>query len=260
MFLKTGALIVLTFAGILPAQSPTGFYCPDTGAANTITCATYVALTALSPGMSFDVLLKNSVTGAATLVVDGLSGVPVTYNGTNAMVGGIMFAGNTYRLTFEGTEAVLQGSVSGCNTGCATGTITQQSVTLTIPNAQVLTLHSVGFVLLPAAGAGTFLEFVSMAIENVFLTATYTGGGSLTVNYGFGGSAATSTINSGFLVGPVVNQFATLTPFNPSLNFAASAVLNKPLVLQITAGGADPAGGSGSVIVHLTYRVHTGFL
>ena len=254
-----GALIFLAFAGILSAQAPTGFYCPDTGAANTITCSTYVALPALKTGMSFDVLLKNSVTGAATLVVDGLSGVPVTFNGTNPMVSGIMFAGGSYRLQFDGTEAVLQGPIPGCNTGCATGTVSPlQSVTLTIANAQVKTLHTVGTTLVAAAGSGTLLVPVSLTVENVFLTAAYTGGGSISVNYASpSGLQIGGSITAAFLTGPIANEMVTVA-LQSNQQGLSTVTLNQPLVL--TCVGSDFAVGAGSLIVHLTYLVHTGFL
>lgn len=86
--------------------------CPDTSvSANTITCVTAVGFTGYANDQAFDVRLANTVTGAATININALGAKAVTYNGTNAMVSGIMFAGGTYRLQYDGTRFVLQGSV-----------------------------------------------------------------------------------------------------------------------------------------------------
>jgi hypothetical protein len=134
------------------------------------------------------------------------------------------------------------------------GTILLHYSNVPIANAQVLTLHSAPVVLVPAQGAGTFLEVVSTVNEHLFATATFTGGGTTTIVYGVGGSSAGTAFAAGLLVGPVVNQMnvSGLT----TTTQAASVLLNKPLVLS--TAGADFAAGGGSLIVHLTYRVHTG--
>ncbi len=142
---------------------------------------------------------------------------------------------------------------------CGTaGAVTQLSVAVTIPNAQVLTLHSVGVTLVPAAGAGSYLEFVSMTLENVFVTAAYTGGGAIGVDYtGPGGTAASATVAATFLTTPTANQFTLLAPTGFGILGLSSTFLNKPLALQCAT--ADYATGGGSLIVHLVYRLHTGF-
>lgn len=104
-------IILSTFK--LGAQAPTGFFCPDTSvSANTITCSIYTTLPAYFNGMSLDVLLKNSATGATTINVNGLGAKAVTVNGATAITTGILVVGGTYRLTYDGTEFVVQGPVT----------------------------------------------------------------------------------------------------------------------------------------------------
>lgn len=157
---------------------------------------------------------------------------------------------------------VLLGSICTTSAPLAPGPtspISLQFLTVTIPNAQVLTLHSVGFVLVQAAGPGTFLQVLSATFENIFLTAAYTGGGAISINYtGPGGQAASSQVISTFLTAPIVNEMVVLNPATATgVQVTSPTFLNAPLVL--TSSIQDFAGGSGSLIVHLTYLRHTGF-
>ncbi len=104
-------------------------YCLDTSvSANTITCSTALGFAGYSAGQTVDLKLANSVTGATTIAINGLASKAVTYNGTTTLVSGIFVAGGTYRLTYDGTRFVIQGSAGGsacgsiaaCNTGAWT--------------------------------------------------------------------------------------------------------------------------------------------
>ena len=101
--------------------------CIDTsGAANTVTCSTFVGFVGYVVQQSIDLILNNTITGAATININGLGVKAITYNGATPMVSGIMVAGGEYRLTYDGTEFVLQGSV---NTASGGGGITVYSST-----------------------------------------------------------------------------------------------------------------------------------
>jgi hypothetical protein len=183
---------------------------------------------------------------------------------------GIFFDGLNHRLGINNNapqqpldvtgNGAFSGTVtaSGFNLPVTGGTVALQSVSLTIANAQVKTLHTVGVTLVAAQGPGTLLVPVSLTLENVFLTAAYTGGGNIGLAYTSpSGLGASSTEAATFLTTPIANQLASVGLGN-SISYLASGSLNQPLVLFCT--GADFAGGSGSLIVHLTYLVHTGFL
>lgn len=87
-------------------------YCADTSvSANTITCSTQNTFSGYSAGQAVDVLLANTITGAATINVDTRGPKAVTYNGSVPLISGILTAGGTYRLQYDGTRFVLQGAM-----------------------------------------------------------------------------------------------------------------------------------------------------
>lgn len=135
----------------------------------------------------------------------------------------------------------------------AVGGDTRASFTLT--NAQVKASNSAPFSLVAAQGAGTHIEVVSMVLENVFLTAAYANGGALAAYYGTDatGVLASATVAATFLTSPVANQMIMVA--GALATNLSSAVLNKGLVLANPT--ADFITGAGSMIVKLTYRVHT---
>ena len=96
-------------------------YCPDTSiTASVITCSTAVGFVGYMAGHSIDVLLANTVTGATTINVLGLGAKAVTFNGTNALTSGLLVVGGIYRLTYDGTRFILQGSVPSAGSGTVT--------------------------------------------------------------------------------------------------------------------------------------------
>jgi hypothetical protein len=132
--LRKQLLIIVGAAAVCFAQGPSfrgvesvntyrnAAYCPDTSiVANTVTCSTAVGFTGPLSGQAIDLLLANTITGAATIAINGFAAKAITYNGSTVMAAGIMVAGGTYRLQYDGTEYVLQGSASsGSSTGCTT--------------------------------------------------------------------------------------------------------------------------------------------
>lgn len=133
-----------------------------------------------------------------------------------------------------------------------------QQASGTVANAAVLTLHSVGVPIIPAQGAGTLIEIVSMVLENVFLTAAYASGGAIQLSYGTGASTtipATATVAATFLTSPVASQVISVA--GALATNLSSAILNTGIVLA--AASNDFTTGAGSLIYHVQYRVHSGF-
>ena len=140
------------------------------------------------------------------------------------------------------------------------GAISENFATFTLTQAQVQTLHSAGYLLVAAQGPGTWVEPISAALENVY-GAVFTSGSALSVNYnGVGGQTALATVSATFLTGPVANQTTYMPESNPTAGgLLATTYINVPIYL--TSISADFGGGAGSsLIVHLTYRLHTGLL
>jgi hypothetical protein len=124
--LASRGLSLILFSTLALAQAPTfrsvansvntirnAADCEDTSVvANTITCSTNVGFVGYNTGQAVDLHLLTSVTGAATININSLGAKAVTYNGTTVLVSGIMSAGGTYRLQYDGTRFVLQGSIN----------------------------------------------------------------------------------------------------------------------------------------------------
>lgn len=130
-----------------------------------------------------------------------------------------------------------------------------QYVSVTAALAAVQALHSVGIALVAAQGAGTLVELISCTVNLIYGSAAYSGGGAVSVNWGAGGTAAsTSTIASSVFTGLSANEVETL--IGP-VTAASSVCLNKGLILQ--AASADfTSGTGGSAVIKCAYRVHTG--
>lgn len=166
--------------------------------------------------------------------------------------------------TAGGTSAILaaavlpsSGTVSILDLRGGAGNL--QTLTVAVPNAQVLTLNTVGVPLLPAPGAGNLYEIDRLWIECVSSTPAFTGGGNLTAAYGTQAAqtAATVVIAATVFTGSAtVAQIGSALPVTPAVG-ASSVLLNKAVGLY--AATADFAAGGGSAIVKVSYRVLTGF-
>ncbi len=131
----------------------------------------------------------------------------------------------------------------------------QQGVGVNVANAAVLAMHATPIPILPAQGAGTLIEVISMVLENIFLTGAYANGGAIGLYYGAAASVlASATLASTFLTSPAANQIGMVA--GALASNLSSAVLNQPLVLS--CAGAEFITGAGSLIARVKYRVHTG--
>jgi hypothetical protein len=147
-----------------------------------------------------------------------------------------------------------------CTAGGAIGTWLQvgdiKSTSGVVANAGVLTLHGTPVSVLPAQGAGTIIEVISLVLENQFLTGAFTGGSAIGLYYGTSASGvlASATAASTFLTSPTANEIILLAgALGANLS---SAVLNTGLVL--TAASTEFAAGGGALAYRLRYRLHTG--
>lgn len=129
------------------------------------------------------------------------------------------------------------------------------TIEVTISKANILAMNGTPVTVVAAAGAGTALEFISAVLIYDYSTATYGGGGAVTVGY-TGGAAITTTIaaaDSFGAAGDKVFQFSRL-------NAAGGYTLPVNTALSITnATGAftDPGTAAGVGRLQITYRVHT---
>lgn len=91
-------------AGLVAAIQDSAYvYAPDTGAANAYLMALSVAPT-LVAGSQVLFMALHANTGASTLAVNGGAAVAIKKQGTVALAGGEIAAGQMIRLTYDGTN------------------------------------------------------------------------------------------------------------------------------------------------------------
>jgi len=130
---------------------------------------------------------------------------------------------------------------------------TIQYAVVELDAAAVLTLFSVGAVLVAAPGAGLVLEFISLELAYDYDgVAGYTMGAAtnLEVQYGLGG-AAVSTVEAvtGF-IDQVVDELRMLDKLEASV----TPVVNTALTLTLAV--ADVTVGASPIHAKVAYRVH----
>jgi hypothetical protein len=164
------------------------------------------------------------------------------------------YAGNytgVYACLDNGTTTTASGNF---NWGEIYGRGSLESYTFTLTNAQVLTMYTTPVSLVPAQGAGTVIEPVSLWLENVNGGTAYTSGGVFELAYNNAGTltVASTTAAATFLTTPTVTQEILLTPSVGSV--AASNTLNQPLTVTNLTGVF--ATGTGYINGRLRYRIH----
>lgn len=108
-----------------------------------------------------------------------------------------------------------------------------------------------GYTLVPAAGAGTILEFVSAVLSYDFGTAAYTGGGDdLVIRQGT--TAMTAPIAKADLLGDSEDDIAYVNALSAAdIKLTANSALN----LKSTAW-TNPGTAAGQLTVNIMYRIH----
>lgn len=123
-----------------------------------------------------------------------------------------------------------------------------------ITNGQVLNLNSTPATLLPAYGANTVTEIVSVVLKYNYVTAAFTIGSATNLQVKYtdaSGAAITTTQAVTGMLDQTTNQLRLL-PLNGT---AYTPVANAAVVLSLA--GANVTGGGGFISGYITYRVHT---
>jgi hypothetical protein len=175
-------------------------------------------------------------------------GVPVNVGDVVINVTPVTGGPERWLCVTAGTAAVPQGVWT------AVGGDTRMGFALN--NTQLKATNSAPLIIVPAQGAGTLIEVVSLVLENVYLTAAFANGGALALYYGVDatGVLASATVAATFLTSPAANQM--IMAAGALATNLSSNVLNKGLAFANPT--ADFITGAGSLIGKLTYRVHTG--
>lgn len=199
------------------------------------------------------------------IVTSGTAGLQEAINWLNSVGGGTVIVDSTWTSS-GGTSTILNaaalpanGTVQILDNRGGSGSVTSV-LTVAIPNAQVLTLNSVGVPLIPAPGAGNLIQVDRLWVEQIAVTAAFASGGAITAAYGTQASqtAATGAIAVSVLTGGAgtTNQIGSALAVAPA-NGNSSVLLNKAVGLY--AATADFTTGGGSIICKIAYRILTGF-
>lgn len=127
---------------------------------------------------------------------------------------------------------------------------------IVIPPAQVGALRATPKVLVPAKGSTSLIQFVSSVLEFVPGAVAWTEAtANLVIRYTNGsGIIVSQTIEMTGFITAAVRSFTSIQPLVDGIVITSGA-LNRPLVLHNTGAAEFGGAGTGSLIVHLAYRV-----
>lgn len=123
---------------------------------------------------------------------------------------------------------------------------------VTLTTAQLLALHTTPVSLIPAQGAGTVIEIVSIHAKLVFNSVAYTGSNALEIRYTNGsGAKASADIASTFI------NSASGTNYNLSKSTGTSIIPVANAAIVAAVPTADPGAGNSPMVLTILYRVIT---
>lgn len=114
--------------------------------------------------------------------------------------------------------------------------------------------HANGLELVPAQGAGFFLELISTVVAFTFGVAAYTGGGNVTVNMGGGGAALTGLISAANSFGAAASKYFIFQPLAAAVG--TGITVNTGINIVAAAAFTQPGTATGTARVNTTFRVH----
>jgi hypothetical protein len=127
--------------------------------------------------------------------------------------------------------------------------------TLTLTNAQILALEATPIQVIAAPGAGSLIQVLGWALENLNTGTAYVNGGAIELTYGSGGGLAAATVAATFLTSPTATE--TITANGGSAAAAGTASVNEGIF--ITNATAPFITGTGTMKVWISYNVLSGF-
>lgn len=209
------------------------------------------------------------------------------FSGTGAPVNGSTGAGkagigSVYTRTSNGAEYVNTGTLAS-PTWSLVGTVADDSITTAKLMANVVTPakldvtvmqygeytisaadivdttagklgHANGQILLAGQGADTAIELLSAVLIYDRLTASYGGGGNVTVNWASGGAALTGLVSAANSIGAGGDKVVAL-PVLSTVGY--NLLVNTGLNLVAASAFTNPGTAAGVVRMKLAYRVHT---
>ncbi len=134
----------------------------------------------------------------------------------------------------------------------------ENTATVALTNANLLAMNATPITIVPAQGAGTLIEVVSMVLDVKWVTdGAFAGGSALGLKYGAAGTAAAATVAATVLT--TISAPQSVLVAGALAVTANTSTLNKDLVLQAATSEFTNAGaGRSTAIAKVTYRVHRG--
>ena len=186
------------------------------------------------------------------------------FTGTNTHTGSETFSGlNTDTISEKTTatgvtvDGVLlkDGQVAATALGNAVNTGQVLTTEVAITKANILAMNATPVELVAAPGAGYVLELISAMLIYHRDTATYGGGGDVTINYS-GGAAITTTIVAANSFGAAGDKIFSFNKLNAAGGYTMP--VNTAIVItNATAAFTDPGNAAGVGRLHISYRIHT---
>lgn len=157
-------------------------------------------------------------------------------------------------LTFSDALGTMTGAAGVATAGLDATTIQYANVALT--KTQILGLNATPVEVVPAPGAGKFIEFVSGMISVTFATAAYANGGAVAFYYA-GQSAISATVSAANSFLNAASQIWTVLPSGNG-GGARATYLNLGITISNATGAfTDPGTAAGTARVAVAYRVHS---
>lgn len=158
-----------------------------------------------------------------------------------------------------GTQAIINTVNSTIPSGVRVSNSLQagiQTAVIPLTLAQILAANTTPITIVPAPGAGYFVDVNDCVINLVYGSAAYAGGGTVGLNYtNAAGPAATGTVAASVLTSLAANRVEKV--LSVAVDQLSSAVLNKAVVY--TNGTAVFTGGTGgSALVVCSYKIISG--
>jgi len=113
--------------------------------------------------------------------------------------------------------------------------------------------HASGVPLVPDPGTGKMVELVSLVFKYTRDTASYTGGGNISVNLN-GSTAVTGVVSAADSLGNAASRLYLFVPLSAA---ATLHVENKGLNLVAASAFTQPGTAAGTIRIIINYRIVT---
>jgi hypothetical protein len=158
-------------------------------------------------------------------------------------------------ISYLGGEGFFTADTTVNNTFVAAGSQIL-STSLLVTSAQFETIYTAGIQVVPTGGAHTIVVPTFVGVEYDYLTAQYTAGGAVSLQWSTaapvnaGGTNATATVAAATINGYTASEFFTIAPAT-----SVTTALSVNMGLWLVSATQNFATGSGSFKLTVNYRV-----